>query len=58
MTNKPQTPDLTITPCLFLDNVLVLGGSEENYDRVMSEYGKKVATTRSTAIRWVAVPVG
>ena len=42
----------------FLNNVLALVGSEENYNRVMSEYGKKVDTTRGTAIQWVAMPVG
>ena len=44
---------------LFLDTVLVLAGSEENYNRVMSEYGKKVDTTRSTAILgWQCQSVG
>ena len=49
---------VAIAYLFILDTVLVLAGSEENYNRVMSEYGKKVDTTRSTVIRWVAVPVG
>ena len=44
--------------CLFLDTVFTLAGSKENYNRAMTEYDKKVDNTRSTAIRWVAVPVG
>ena len=49
---------VAIAYLFILDTVLVLAGSEDNYNRVMSEYGKKVDTTRSTAILWVAVPVG